>query len=788
MSGAEAILVVGVISSIISIVDGTKQVYDAATNAESLPEAFREVAVRLPIVANILSSAKQHIDNGDVDEKACKGVKQVVEACEKKAKTLDDLFRQVIPADGASRRKIYLSAVKTLGKGNQVESLMKGMLEDIQLLASEHGMQIGTKTEQEQLAKAITEAFRELVPSNHILEGSEEDKCLVALFLTDPRDDREKLVSIKGSRVEGTCEWIKANPLYNLWLRSNSQLLWLSGGPGKGKTMLSVFLAEELERTANDASNILFLQYFCDNKDEKRNTAVAILRGLIWQLLQKRRELFVHILPSLKDRDTNQLTTSFETLWRILETMLRNPILGNTYCVLDGLDECETSLEVLLHKFKALFMPENSPSHLFKLIIVSRDLPECIPKLLSDFSRIRLDLDADIGVKNDIQRFIEARVDELSRHGHYWESLRVHVRTVLQDRARGTFLWVALVAKALEKFKATEIKRELDRFPPGLDELYARMLLQIDVNRRELAAKMLLWVVIATRPLTLSELGTAVGISNEPSDDYSFDQAVKDQVSYCGSLLTIETNEVGLIHQSAKDYLLRKTPDPNPELEVFRVEEEAGNLEVARKCFEYLQNGAFAKGEVDLLKDSAHLRAFPLVSYAALHWPEHARALVHSGDIFDLSLPFYQKKSQIRESWLKTYWSIEEHNGPPKSFKLLHLASYFGIIPLAEILVQKKGWISRVRRVYNLNKRDGNERTALIWAALRGHEAVVQLLLDKRADIEAKDKLFGRTALIWAAQGGHEAVVQLLLDKGADVEAKNKDGWTALIWAAQRGH
>jgi ankyrin repeat protein len=64
---------------------------------------------------------------------------------------------------------------------------------------------------------------------------------------------------------------------------------------------------------------------------------------------------------------------------------------------------------------------------------------------------------------------------------------------------------------------------------------------------------------------------------------------------------------------------------------------------------------------------------------------------------------------------------------------------------------------------------------------------VVQLLLNKGADVEAKDK-DGWTALIWAAQGGYEAMVRLLLDKRADVEAKDQYGWTALLWAAQEGH
>jgi hypothetical protein len=157
MSGGEAIVVLGVISSIIAIADGTKQIYDAATNAQGLPEAFRDVAGRLPIVRNILGSAKQHIDKGDVDEYSCKGVKHVVEACEKKAKKLDELFHKAIPADGASDLKRYYKAVKAYGKGNEVEKLMKGMLEDVQLLACEHGMKTATKAQQEQIAQAITE-------------------------------------------------------------------------------------------------------------------------------------------------------------------------------------------------------------------------------------------------------------------------------------------------------------------------------------------------------------------------------------------------------------------------------------------------------------------------------------------------------------------------------------------------------------------------------------------------------------------------------------------------------
>ena len=43
---------------------------------------------------------------------------------------------------------------------------------------------------------------------------------------------------------------------------------------------------------------------------------------------------------------------------------------------------------------------------------------------------------------------------------------------------------------------------------------------------------------------------------------------------------------------------------------------------------------------------------------------------------------------------------------------------------------------------------------------------MVKLLLEKGAELETKDN-DGRTPLSWAAEKGHEAVVKLLLEKGA---------------------
>lgn len=158
---AEAVAVIGVIGSIITAVEVTKKVYDAASNAKGLPEAFREVGDRLPIVLKTLDSTQKSIENEYVDEDSCKEVRQVVEVCRKRATKLKTLFNQAIPAGSSSSRDLitqrYWKAVKTYGKGNEVEVLMKRMLEDIQILANERGMRMVTEIQHTTIVKTITE-------------------------------------------------------------------------------------------------------------------------------------------------------------------------------------------------------------------------------------------------------------------------------------------------------------------------------------------------------------------------------------------------------------------------------------------------------------------------------------------------------------------------------------------------------------------------------------------------------------------------------------------------------
>ncbi|MFM1803598.1 MAG: hypothetical protein RL136_477 [Planctomycetota bacterium] len=106
----------------------------------------------------------------------------------------------------------------------------------------------------------------------------------------------------------------------------------------------------------------------------------------------------------------------------------------------------------------------------------------------------------------------------------------------------------------------------------------------------------------------------------------------------------------------------------------------------------------------------------------------------------------------------------------------LHWAAKSGNRPAMEVLIAAKA---------DPNIKDRQGRTPL-WGAVETELETIKFLIEKGAQVNARDQI-NSTPLLWAAGFGKPEMVAFLLTQKADVKATDDNGWTPLIWAAGLG-
>lgn len=109
---------------------------------------------------------------------------------------------------------------------------------------------------------------------------------------------------------------------------------------------------------------------------------------------------------------------------------------------------------------------------------------------------------------------------------------------------------------------------------------------------------------------------------------------------------------------------------------------------------------------------------------------------------------------------------------------LLMHASKKGFKKLVELLIQKK--------TLDVNAKDEDNASALIYALQSQHYAVAEMIIDAGAHINEIDNRKRTVLMIESAKGNIDAV-NLLLNKGASLEYRDIDGRNALMLAAKNG-
>ncbi|KAI1069427.1 hypothetical protein LB507_008615 [Fusarium sp. FIESC RH6] len=549
------------------------------------------------------------------------------------------------------------------------------------------------------------------LPLTSFLVGTIEEKidsCRNALFVSHPDLDIEALVSAKGKRTEGTCRWILPDPHYQAWLAKEFPVLRVSGGPGKGKTMLALFLTEQLKTLCRQTGDRLLL-FFCRFQDNRYNDPRNVLRSLIYQLLE-----FSHECPQITEilkyfespEKAKDVMSNFEGLWKIFETLLSQPDFRTIWCIIDGIDECH-SPETLAEKFyehcrqrtvrtkvQLLMLGRDiggsDAHHVIKLDVDQKkptrggaqnleplDLVSVLGRDTNSFyapNLIELDMNHRQRVKSDVECFIISGLEPLEKVPRFAQ-IREEVTSMLVEKAEGTFLWVSFVIAELRgKKTCLQIRDTVESFPKGLNATFARMLCRIEPEYRQASASILKWVAFAERPLNLNELAAATAKAATGKYSEADLEATADIIQLLGPFLQVQRRIVFFVHQSAKEYLMKIHQDSDSPLgQSFNFAKCHGTI--AHRCLETLKEkypqNTQDSSDTDNFDEADHIyktdKECPsrrcLTAYAKKHWSYHTRLSAISPD--DINRPFFENMVLQRKAIISlhqaSFLGVREH-------------------------------------------------------------------------------------------------------------------------------
>ncbi|EDO04154.1 hypothetical protein SS1G_06637 [Sclerotinia sclerotiorum 1980 UF-70] len=170
-------------------------------------------------------------------------------------------------------------------------------------------------------------AFRRLnreIESNPDNPPSPDKRCLTDLFTTDPRKDKQRIEELKGGLLLKVYEWVFKNAEYQQWYNDQSnRLLWVRGDPA---------------------------YFFCQSNVDTINSAISVLRGLIYMLLYEQPSLIRHLQKEYEvpGKQLFEGINAWVALSNILKNILHDESLKPIILIIDALDECEKDMVKLL--------------------------------------------------------------------------------------------------------------------------------------------------------------------------------------------------------------------------------------------------------------------------------------------------------------------------------------------------------------------------------------------------------------------------------------------------------
>ncbi|KAI1275359.1 hypothetical protein F5Y07DRAFT_389845 [Xylaria sp. FL0933] len=571
-------------------------------------------------------------------------------------------------------------------------------------------------------------------------------------LLADLAADHEGYKNFNPRKVEGTCQWLLEDDSFRSWRdREESSFLWVSAGPGCGKSVLTRSLIDEWQLSTSPATSTVCYFFFKDG-DEKRQHGANALSAILHQLFIQ--DLTGRFMSHALDRHKNYgkgLATNFSQLWNILLDCTTTPDAGEIICVLDALDECnKNDRDEIISKLEDFFTTIGQASRRtcrLKFFITSRPydtIEQSIGRFLNS-SCLRIDGDDHFAaVSEDVNRVIDAKIPKMLSSFSRKQLLDISTRLKgMKNQQRPS-----------DHGRLPDVEKLLDNLPSEHSEAYERILNQ---KNSKYTRPLFQLMLAAKEPLDICEANYALAVATSKISFASHSEVEKrlwdadsfksTAKNFCGLLVDVHDSKLSFIHQTVREFLTESPQEGREWKWGGRFNLPECHRVMALSCTRYLSLSEF-DGPYDYRLSPA-TETYPLFHYAARQWHFHYRAqdTIPCNDLLEKA----RFLCRLHEGRSRMWMEYLEHICSIKGWTDLVLAAHYGLSSLVRAILDAEGG--------NIDANNESHDLALYEASGKGFSDI-----RRGRQIEIPEDLI--EIAVRSAQG--TKAVALLLDKAGE--------------------
>ena len=669
------------------------------------------------------------------------------------------------------------------------------------------GVTFGTKLTEitEEISKVHLATDKISLQNEETLALLQSDLFEKAIRWLNAPDPETNYHSALARREPGTGAWLVDSTIYSQWKSGLFRHLWLYGKAGCGKSVILATIIEDIRNYCRDHADTKCAMFYFAFDEFSKQSFKDCLTSIVAQISYKEPALSMIIEAYQTMRGNSPKEDDLE---RILLATIDSQ--ERFIVVLDGLDESpeySTSGQALRQNLLSSLIRLSYGAPKIKILATSRHSID-IEDRMSQLGALPQSMLVEF-VNKDIKRYVTSQLAADPRLCTLDQCTKAEIEVYIVEKADGMFRWVYCQMqdlKSLKSSRASYVTAAMKALPTTLDETHYQMLKRIQPQLFDDAMMLLRWITYSKRPMTLEELNETVLVNLETSEGvvkYHDRGNVRDVLAILSGLVVITADPVESIDQNTDNYSRSSiTKDPISGIKIklahFSVKEYLESSRIletdahkfhlwrsreesiiADSCLIYLMH--YTKNELTTGTEK-DLASFPLLQYTARYWPKHYQddANLRKAVMFfqsDKAINYWTNVHQPDRDWRKPF---EEEPKAIKPGTGLYYASHIGFYKVVKVLTESG---------MNVNTEGGFYGKALSAASAKGHEAVANLLIQQKADVNAFGGRHVATALQLAAFYEWVQIVEMLIKHGADVNAIGCEFYgTALHAAACSGN